>query len=355
VLQTVALFKQRHPEHAANVFIFLSVLGSAEKVPSDVMHADVRSLSCLAPIRSHADHAMLGTRQMMDVEALHATARLVHAKTGGCCTAPCGNLCGSPLQTALGGLPREARIADVDVAYPILGIVAQHYAGLETVGDVFTELERRADEQEARQLADKQAAAAEGAQQLNGPSGEPTEPPTFAKSIRTPRFAKGTPKMRQVSAARGRTLPQARARPKAKFGARAPTTPAPITAAASVASPVDASSSSIPSSSTPSRTHTTKRFTPDEDRQLKRLRDDENRTWRAIGATLGRNRVTAQRRYELLNTKGEERYRRYTPEEDQRIKQPKEVDGLTWKAIGEDIGTNGPSVQSRYLGSLKNK
>lgn len=62
VLQEVRRFKATYPQHASKVFVFISIIGTAERLDEQLAHADVRPLP-LAPLEHHSRCFRLSRRR----------------------------------------------------------------------------------------------------------------------------------------------------------------------------------------------------------------------------------------------------------------------------------------------------
>ncbi|GAA5997878.1 uncharacterized protein JCM10292_006877 [Rhodotorula paludigena] len=106
VLQEIRRFEATCPQHASQVSVFISIIGTAKRLDEQLAHANV-----------------------MEPEALHAAARHLHSRSGGCCTAQYGNVWGLPIEAAIDSVPSDVDIDGLELSYPVRNILHQGAQG----------------------------------------------------------------------------------------------------------------------------------------------------------------------------------------------------------------------------------
>lgn len=284
----------------------------------------------------------------MEVEALHSSIRHTHARRGGCCTAPCGNLQSSPIDLAIVNALDSQSVVDLRVAYPLINILRQRFPKQSTVGEVRVEMARRAREKALKTAAEKSSQSIQkDARDTQG-------------SLRNPRFTKEAPRMRlprQLTGHQGRSRPtpammatsahqqeaSAAARQRSAAYLSLPLLPRP--ASSSSGASVGRSASST--SSGPRKPRTA--FSQEEDETILKLREEKNRTFEDIAILLNTERpaISIETRYKLLTSPAGVVNREYTSEEDEKIKKYRRK-GLSWEVIGEKLERKTKSVKNRW-------
>ncbi|GJN89143.1 hypothetical protein Rhopal_002117-T1 [Rhodotorula paludigena] len=344
VLQEVRRFKAAYPQHASQVFVFISIIGTAERLDEQLAHADV-----------------------MEPEALHAAARHSHGRSGGCCTAPCGNVSGSPIEAAIDGVPGDVSVDDLELSYPMRNILRQGYAAARTVGELRAELDRRAAVKAERKAAAGGGGGGSGGGGRgssggggNGGGSEEGDEAAGRGAIRKPRFVKKAPtiqprrrfphrkkgtKLVRVTKRRAAPAPAASSSATSSSTASSSTGASTTSAAPSLSVASSSSSSAAATLSRPGQHH--KAFDSKEDDTILSMRDNNDSTFQAIADVLGRIPSSIKARYDILTSEKGAVLKRWTREDDERVYGYRRR-GLTLAAIGVKVGKSANAVTKRW-------
>ncbi|GAA5981881.1 hypothetical protein JCM10908_004652 [Rhodotorula pacifica] len=296
ILALIAEFRKAKPELSHDIVVVASLLSSANNLDAEIALNDI-----------------------METEAIHSAAARSHTGTGGANCAPCGNMSADLVSEALALEPPSRPIGQCNIPYSIRQIVQQRHPTAITVQEV-----RDAAEQKKLNLASATAAKNESRQ------GTPEAPKE--KSIRKHRYRHGQGRLRR----RTQVPLKKKLEAKAKAAAASKTKPKSAQKKPAAAKRV----------STKRQIERVK-FTDAEDDEIRRLRKLDW-TWQTIGLALTptRDSRTVQRRWETLESVGKS-YHVYTPEEDAAILKGR-ARNKSYQAIGQSLGLSKLQAQNRW-------